>query len=126
MGLNLHGIVRSAISAVNPDIVVQVAISTGYTKDAAFKPVLTYAPPFTMAAQVQALTSTDLRKLDAMNVQGSMRTIYLSGALSGASRLKQTGGDLVTLPDGTVYLTTMVLEQWPDWCKVSVTQQVGG
>lgn len=124
--MNLHSLVRGAISSVNPDTPVTVLISTGFTKDASFRQVPSYAPPVTMTAQVQALTSTDLRKLDAMNVQGSMRTIYLSGSLDGASRLKQTGGDLVTMPDGTVYLTTMVLERWPDWCKVSCTLQTDG
>ncbi len=121
--MNLHAIVRSAITSVNPDIPVQVKISTGYTTTPAGKSVPSYAA-YSMMGQVQALTSTDLRKLEGLNIQGSMRTIYLSGSLDGVSRVKQKGGDLVTLPDGTTYLTTMVLEQWPDWVKVSVTQQV--
>jgi hypothetical protein len=122
--MNLHAIVRGAISSVNPDIPVQVQISTGYTTTSAGKRVPSYAAPVTMTAQVQALTSTDLRKLDGLNIQGSMRTMYLSGSLNGVSRLNQKGGDLITLPDGTVNLTTMVLEQWPDWVKVACTQQV--
>ena len=122
--MNLHQIVRGAITSVNPDIPVQVKISTGYTTTPAGKRIGTYAPPVAMTAQVQALTSTDLRKLEGLNIQGSMRTIYLSGSLDGVSRVKQKGGDLVTLPDGTVYLTTMVLEQWPDWVKVACTLQV--
>lgn len=122
--MNLHSIVRSAISSVNPDISVQVTFSTGYTTTPAGKRAPSYSSPVAMTAQVQALTSTDLRKLDGLNIQGSMRTIYLSGSLTGVSRLQQKGGDLVTLPDGTIYLTTMVIEQWPDWVKVAVTQQV--
>lgn len=124
--MNLHAIVSGAIGAVNPHVSVQVQLSTGHTTTPAGKRVPAYSAPVAMTAQVQALTSTDLRKLDGLNIQGSMRTLYLSGSLSGVSRLAQKGGDLVTMPDGAVYLTTMVLEQWPDWCKVAVTLQNGG
>lgn len=121
--INLHQIVRSAIPAVNPDVPVTIRVSNGYTtaSDGSRTPAYT---SFDTTAQVQALTSTDLRKLDGQNIQGSTRKLYLNGSVSGVDRLSQDGGDLVTLADGTVWLTTMVLEQWPDWCSVSITRQM--
>lgn len=49
--------------------------------------------------------------------------MYISGMLNGVQRLTQVGGDLITLVDGTLWLTTAVMEQWPDWVRVSVTLQ---
>ena len=123
--MNLHAIVRGAITSVNPDITVTVQTSLPYATTPAGKRVPAYAAPVTLTAQVQALTTTDLRKLDGLNIQGSMRKIYFPGTISAVSRFSQKGGDLVTLPDGTVYLTTAVLEQWPDWVAVAVTMQNG-
>ncbi len=124
--MNLHAIVRSAISSVNPDVPVTVAFSLPPTTAPTGKRTATYSAPVPMMAQVQALTSTDLRKMEGQNIQGATRSIYLYGTLDGVSRMKQKGGDLVTLPGGVVYLTTMVLEQWPDWVKVSATAQMDG
>lgn len=78
-------------------------------------------------AQVQELTTTDLRQLDALNIQGSTRVMYISGEVDAIARVRQKGGDLVTMigGDGQVYLTTRVLEMWPDWCKVAVVLQDG-
>lgn len=123
--MNLHGIVAGAISAVNPMVPVTVQASTGYVTGADGKRTPTYAAPVAANGQVQELTTRDLRQLDGLNVQGSMRAIYLDGFVSGAVRVTKQGGDLITFEDGSVWLTTNVLEQWPDWVKVAVTLQNG-
>ncbi|HEY6030507.1 MAG TPA: hypothetical protein VIU44_08090 [Gaiellaceae bacterium] len=79
----------------------------------------------TVRAQVQDLSQRDLLQLNGLNVQGSQKTVYVGGMLSGVVRPTQKGGDLITLDDGT-WLTTAVLEQWPDWCRVAVTLQMDG
>ena len=74
-------------------------------------------------AQVQPLTTGDLRQVEALNLQGTHRTIYINGAAAGLVRVTKQGGDLVTLPDGSVWLVTIVPEQWPDWCHAVITLQ---
>lgn len=121
--MNLHGIARGLIAAVNPEQVCLLETSTGYTTDASGHRTPTYSNSYPIA-QVQSLTTQDIRQLDALNVQGSERKIYLSGVASAIQRVASKGGDVITLSsDGTVWLTTAVLEQWPDWVAVSVTMQ---
>ena len=60
-----------------------------------------------------------------MNIQGATRSIWLSGVLNVVNRVAQTGGDRVTLPDGTVWLVTMVMERWADWGRYALTEQNG-
>lgn len=79
-----------------------------------------------LSGDVQELSQRDLRQLEGINVQGSQRSIYLNGIVSGVVRVTQQGGDLITLQDGSVWLTTSVLERWDvGWVKVSVTLQNG-
>lgn len=122
--MNLHAIVSGAIGAVNPSQPITIQSSTGYTTNPDGRRVPSYAAPVTVSAQVQDLTSRDLRQLDGLNIQGSQKTIYCNGSIKGIVRLTQNGGDLVTLVDGTLWLTTVVLEEWADWCKIAITQQV--
>lgn len=126
--MNLHGIVSGAIGMINPLIPISVQISTGSTTAASGKRAPSYANPVTLQGQVQPLSSKDLRQLDALNIQGSERAIYVNGILNGVVRFNQKGGDLITIVGGVnagVWLVTTVLEQWPDWVKVAVTLQNG-
>jgi hypothetical protein len=123
--MNLHKIVSNVINAVNPNQVVQVQASNGYTRGPDGKRTPTYHPAVQAYCQVQQLTGRDLRQLEMLNIQGSMRKIYITGSIDAITRMNRTGGDIVTLADNTVWLTTMILEQWPDWCAVSVTLQNG-
>jgi hypothetical protein len=75
--------------------------------------------------QVQALTGRDLQQIDGLNLQGTRRAIYIEGDIEGIVRPTQQGGDLITTPDGSIWLVAMVLETWPNWCKVAVTLQNG-
>jgi hypothetical protein len=121
--VNLHGIVAGAIGAVNPLVPIVVRISTGYTTDASGLQVPSYGPPQTFTAQIQPLTGGELRHMDALNLQGDYQGVYINGHVAGLVRPNNKGGDLITLQDGRNYLVTTVLEDWPDWCKVAVTQQ---
>jgi len=125
--MNLHGIVAPAIGAVNPFVSATMQVSTGYAVDAAFQQVPTYAT-VTGSAQVQALTYMDLKQTEGLNLNGTRRAIYFWGKFDGVVRPAQKGGDMITLTDPTnagTWLIDMVLEQWPDWCKVSATLQNG-
>jgi hypothetical protein len=125
---NLNAIVNTATVAVNPNVAATLFISTGNTVGSNFKQVPAYDKSSVMA-QVQALSSGDIRQLDALNIQGAQKAIYLNGAALAISRIKQTGGDLIVFPDGTLpegntWLVLASLEQWGQtWCKCAVSLQ---
>lgn len=123
--MDLHGLARGAISAVNPFVLATVQISTGSTQNADGGRTPTYTTFNNVSVQVQALSYKDLAQVEGLNLNGTRRAIYVSGELDGVVRSLGKGGDLITLPDGSVYLVAMVLEQWPDWAKVAATLQDG-
>ena len=121
--MDLGALASSACSAASPSVTCTVQRSAGYATGADGSRVPLYEPAFLALAQVQELTEADLRHADGLNLQGTARSIYLSGWTSGAVRLRRDGGDLISVPDGDTYLVTRVVEQWPDWCRVVATLQ---
>ncbi len=121
--MDLHGIVSGAIGAVNPHVPLRIKISTGSVKNDDFTRSAAFAPEITRMGQVQALSYDDIKHMDNLNIQGERRAIYIEGRLDGLVRTQNKGGDLITTPDGLVWLVALVLEYWPDWCKVAVTLQ---
>jgi len=127
--MSLHSLASSIVGAINPNMRILIQTSAGYTTNPDFSRTPAYNPAFSAKAQVQELTTRDLMQLEALNVQGSMRTLYISGEIDAIVRLTQKGGDIITLEDDSVWLTTHVLEQFydkmkPSWVKVSITEQV--
>lgn len=126
--MNLHGIVRGVIPAVTPDISVVLSTSTGFTVDPnSYAQVPAYSSA-QVGAQVQPLTSKDLKQVDAINQNGEMRGIYLFGVSHGVVRSLEKGGDLLTWQDEdgvySEWLCVQVLEQWNvGWVKVAATRQ---
>lgn len=131
--MNLHAVVRGAITTVNQDVPATLRRSTGYTTN----PDGTQVPAYTdipgIPVQVQALSYMDLKNIEGLNIQGVRRACYLNGAAMAVVRNLQVGGDLFifadgTIPEGNVWLVAHVLEQWgpgPEWCKCVLTLQVG-
>lgn len=121
--MNLHGIVRRAITVVNPDVPGLMMVSLGtYTTDAAGRRVPAYAEQ-SVTVQLQPLAYTDLMKLDGLNLQGIKKKAYVNGNFEGVNRPKQKGGDKLIV-NGETWLITQPLEEWPDWCSFAVTLQV--
>lgn len=121
--MNLHGIVAGAVDAINPRMSIEIEVSTGYSTDANYSRTPSYAAAVTRLAQVQPMTFQDLQKIDALNIQGTKKAIYITGQVDGLVRDENKGGDRITLPDGTVWLVVLVLESWPDWCKAAIVLQ---
>lgn len=127
--MDLRGIANAVSSTVNPNSPVRVQRSDGYTIGAGRRQV----PAYTSVdgfGQVQALDGKDLQQLDGLNIQGTVRAVYLRGALAGVIRPDSKGGDLVqTLDsDGNVlqtWLVVKVLESWPTWTKAAIVLQGG-
>lgn len=122
--MNLAAMTMAQVAEVNPRTAASIQVSTGYATDASGKSVPQYAAPVDVMAQVQALTGKDLRQVEGLNLNGTVRAIYVYGELDGAVRVNQKGGDLLTF-GGQVWLTNLVVEQWNDWCKVVATLQNG-
>lgn len=125
--MNLHNLVRGAITAVNMDAEITLLRSTGYTTGANGKqtPVDTV---FTGPAQIQGLGPSDLRHTDALNIQGVWRKVYLYGNWMGVVRSDQKGGDVLVFPQAPTladqnWKVVTVFETWPDWCAVGVVLQ---
>lgn len=131
MGINLHGAVRGAINAVNPDVLGTWRESTGSTTDAAGRVTPTYEDHTDVPMQVQALSGRDLKHTDFLSMQGVKRAVYLFGTVQGVSRPQVKGGDILRFSMGNgdrvrEWLVVVELEQWnPNgtWCKVGVVLQ---
>ena len=124
--MNLHSIASQYVSAVNPWMTLQIQVSTGYTTGADGTRVPTYAPSVPVQAQVQTLQYNDIKQLDGLNLQGNRLALYMTGDWNGIVRSKQKGGDLITFPDGSVWLAAVVLEGWSataNWTKLAATTQ---
>lgn len=124
--MNLNRIVGGVAASINPRLICQYQASLGYVVDTDGTQIPLYAPSISVLTQVQPLSSTDLRMIDALNLQGNFRAMYVDMRWQGLNRPQVKGGDLVTEPDGTVWLITTELEAWATsagWTKVVVTQQ---
>ncbi len=111
--MNLNAVVAPIIGAVNPLQPASLLLSTGpgpTQPDGSRQP--TYLAPFPVSAQIQPISTGDLRKLDALNIQGVSQKVYINGILRGLQRINALGGDLVILDTGETYLVKAVLEQW--------------
>jgi hypothetical protein len=121
--MNLHGLASSCTGAVNPSVVATIRISTGSTPQPDGSLLPTYAPATGMV-NVQALSGKDLQHLNGLGIQGVTRKAYCRGDINGVVRASGSGGDLLTLPDGTIWLVATVFESWPDWSAVGLIQQL--
>jgi len=122
--LNLSGIAAGYAGAINAATICTIKQSLGYTTspDGTQVPAYQYFPG--ISCQIQPISSTDLRKLDALNLQGIFQAAYINGNWSGIDRDAIKGGDLILEPNGTTWLVSTVLEAWSDWTKAAVTKQI--
>ena len=122
--MDLRGLANGVTTTVNPNQTVTVLRSTGFTTGAGAKQVPSYAAPVSGPGQIQALDADDIKQLDGLNIQGTIRAIYLRGALAGVVRPDGTGGELVKRDNGApTWLVVKVLESWPDWTKAAIVLQ---
>lgn len=79
-------------------------------------------------AQVQPMSSHDLRQVEGLNLNGYLKSIYLNGTVDGVVRVALKGGDLVDLPDGTTWLVVVNVEGFDltaGWTKAVMVLQNG-
>ena len=132
--MDLRGYANQASNTVNNNISVAWSPSTGYTLGAAGRQQPQYGATVTGPAQVQALDGDTLRHLDGLNIQGTLRALYMYGSLANVIRPDSRGGDLIAIgpqsgapPElqGT-WLVIKALESWPSWTKVAILKQALG
>lgn len=131
-GLNLHGIVRGAITSVHPDVMVQLLRSKGSRPNEDGKPVPTFERLSGIRAQIQSENDAALFHADMAGANTITRKIYLfspkSAALQPASPFRplSRSGDYVVQEDGTVWMVNAVIENFAGvgWVSVRATLQV--
>ena len=126
--MNLRAVANSTIQVVNPDVIVPIQQSNGYTTSASGARVPLYLPTQNVSCNIEALQYNDIAQIDGLNITGIRRKVYVNGAWNGIERSDQEGGDLLQFPEhpgGPVrsWLVVFVFEQWADWCSLCVTQQ---
>jgi hypothetical protein len=78
-----------------------------------------------LSGQMQPMSGKDLRQVDALNLNGTMRSVYFNGKIDAIVRSFRKGGDKIVDPQGNTWLVAQVLEQWDSWAKVAVVLQDG-
>lgn len=121
--MNLQGITAGAVGAVNPNIRILHWRSQGSVIEASGERTPIYARPKGVWAQWQEVTQDDLRRADALNLQGVKAKLFFTGEAAGAVRPDDKGGDLFTKADGTVWLVQSVLQGFDGWVSLLVVRQ---
>ncbi|MVW80179.1 hypothetical protein [Bordetella sp. 02P26C-1] len=121
--MNLLGAAFPLVSLVNRPVTATVKYSTGYRMGPGARQVPEYATVEGVRVDVQPLSSSDLKLLDGLNIQGVQRAIYMYGDTQGVDRPASKGGDLIVIGADT-WKVVAVLETWANWCKVGVTKQM--
>lgn len=119
--MNLRGIANGLTSRINPNVAGVFQVNTGFTTLPGGKRIQSYNN-VDVSVQFQELSSTDLKQIDAVNIQGILRSAYLNGNFNGVNRPEQKGGDIL-LVGNDKWLVVKVPELWPDWCRVIVNLQ---
>lgn len=120
--MDLRGIANSVSSTVNPNIPITVRASDGYSIGTGRKQVPAYLPDVNGYGQLQALDGDDLKQLEGLNIQGTIKALYVTGTLAGVIRPNEKGGDIIII-DGQEWLTVKVIEGWANWTKVAIRLQ---
>ena len=121
--MNLHNLVRQAVTGVNPDQTVILLQSDGQTV-VNYKQVAAWKPAVEVKAQVQPTADKAITWLYQSRQNAIWRDCYLYGEVNGLSRAAATGGDLLYF-EGFEWQVDQVLEAWSatcDWTKVRVIQ----
>jgi len=124
---NVRALANKYIQVTNKNQQINWVQSNGYVTDDAGKRT-PKTITLTVEAQIQALSATDLKHIDGLNITGVMRSVYMYGNAAGVVRADQIGGDILVFPEtpngcNKNWLITQVMETWSDWCHVVVTLQ---
>ena len=120
--MNLRAVANAVSTAVNPNVSATILHSVGYATGADFVQRPVYKTFYGVPVQLQALDGPELRQVESLNLEGTVKAAYINGDWSGVIRAAQKGGD-VLLVAGQRWLIVKVLEAWPQWVKVVLQLQ---
>lgn len=129
--MNLRAIANRHTSRINRNVSAVIKRSTGYTTSLSGNRVPTY-DDLPVQVQVQPASTGDIQKLDALNIQGVHRVIYISAEVEAMIRVDKKGGDQIVFEAGvmpednknTRWIISAVLEVWGhEWRKCAITLQ---
>lgn len=110
---NVRALANKYIQVTNKNQQINWVQSNGYiTDDAGRRTPKTIT--LTVEAQVQALSATDLKHVDGLNITGVMRSVYMYGNAAGVVRVDQIGGDILVFlkPPAVAIVTGLSLKSW--------------
>ena len=128
--MNLNAVASRSTRFVTPPVTAWLQVSTGWTQNADYSRSPTYAG-FPVLLDIQALSSSQIEHMDALNIQGVLRVAYFNGIIEGLNRPAGKGGDTLTFQsgpqNGTTWLCVEDGEPWdtPGWVKVIIQLQSG-
>lgn len=123
MSLNMHRLVKGAISKVNPYVPALIKKNIGQTVDK-FGDTHPKYEYIQMDVQKQEVSQEEIREWNAQGVQGIFAKIYTDGNWLGVNRQAQTGQNFFII-DGEEWMVIAVPEMYTDWTKVICCLQVG-
>jgi hypothetical protein len=128
--MNLRALANAATQLINPNIPVVVKLPVGITIDPLTRRQVPGYADVSVLGQVQALDGDDLKHMAGLNIQGTLRAVYLYGNVGGVIRPDQQPSARLVFTTNESGVTKArewsvfkVLEAWPDWCKVAVVYQ---
>lgn len=131
MSINLHAIVRGAVTSLHPDEAMTLYRSTGQ-QNVRGEACPTYAAPVTVMGQVQSERPDTLEPSRDANAVSRTRRCYLYGGEDTGfvprtlTRAFATGGDILQRADGTWWLVVGMLEDFSasGWVCVRIEAQL--
>lgn len=139
LGLNLHGLVRGAISAIHPEVPATLYQSQGQTTGPGGEIRAVYAPGRAVSAQIQSEGPSVLAQVDRVGQEEVSRKFYLFSdpepgqRVAGIVRPLSRNGDMLHLAEagqgaeaGTWWLVEATIEDFSrsGWVSVRATLQV--
>ena len=109
--MNLHEIASSAINGINPFQEITITPRSSYTVNDYGEAVATDGTSYTIKADVQPLTSEDIRFINNYNQSSVYKAFWVSANAFGLNRPMAKAGDKVVCNGKTYYVTSMP-EDW--------------
>lgn len=128
-GINLHHVVRTAITTVHPDETIFWYQNKGASNvGGILKP--SYAEPLSLVAQVQSESDASLMHANRADMNTETIKVYLYWDAQtnplNLDRFTAKGGDIFKRADGTFWLVTALTDNFADvgWVSCRAVRQV--
>jgi hypothetical protein len=124
--MSLLDLALGVVGALNSNVSVTLYTYAGFTQSPG-GPRLPLYTVSTVSAQVQELSTYQLKHMDELNVGGLLHNIWADTTLHSVDRVQGLGGDIIGMADGTWWLVVHVKEQFTDgWCAAVMQKQTKG